>query len=204
MDGYRDEVSLNPRLRGFKSSQTLIAPEATAYEEAPEIPSPTRTSTSSDVEKQDERDANTGIEVGKGREPHIFTWNGPSDPQNPLNWSLRQKWSNLGIVSALTFITPLASAMFAPGIPVLLTEFGSKDDKLAGFVLSISALGFAVGPMILAPMSELYGRLYVYHVCNVGFFTFTVACAVASNLSMLTLFGFFQGCFGAAPISNGT
>ena len=152
---------------------------------------------------------------------NLVTWDGPDDTANPLNWSASVKFTNIGIVSALTFITPLASSMLAPGIPLIENEFHNHNLELASFVLSVYILGFAIGPMILAPMSELYGnfsqgpipsslcadiksgRLYIYHICNVGFLVFTVACAVSTNTGMLTVLRFFQGCFGAAPVTNG-
>ena len=59
--------------------------------------------------------------------------------------------------------------MFAPGVPQLMVEFGSTSSELASFCVSVYVLGFAAGPMIFAPLSELYGRQIVYHCCNVGF-----------------------------------
>lgn len=59
--------------------------------------------------------------------------------------------------------------MFAPGVPELMIEFKSDSSELASFCVSVYVLGFAAGPMIFAPLSELYGRLIVYHGCNVGF-----------------------------------
>ena len=53
-------------------------------------------------------------------------WNGPMDPANPLNWSTRKKSVNIAIISAMTFLTPVASSMFAPGIPEVLKEFDSQ------------------------------------------------------------------------------
>ncbi|KAI0424307.1 major facilitator superfamily domain-containing protein [Xylaria sp. FL1042] len=97
---------------------------------------------------------------------------------------------NVGLISCLTFITPLASSIFAPGVPHVMKEFSNNDDLLADFVVSVYVLGFAIGPMLLAPMSELFGRLWIYHATNVGFIVFSV-------------FRFFQGVFGAAPITNG-
>lgn len=52
-------------------------------------------------------------------------------------------------------------------------------------------------------MSELYGRSIVYHVSNVGFVAFLVACALAPDLNSLVVFRFFCGCFGASPLTNG-
>jgi MFS family permease len=53
----------------------------------------------------------------------------------------------VALVSAITFLTPLASSMFAPGVPKVMETFHSTDDMLAGFMVSVYVLGFAVGPM---------------------------------------------------------
>jgi MFS family permease len=59
--------------------------------------------------------------------------------------------------------------MFAPSIPELMEEVRNSSTLLAGFVVSVYVLGFAVGPFILAPASELLGRAIIYHICNIGF-----------------------------------
>ena len=53
-------------------------------------------------------------------------------------------------------------------------------------------------------MSEMYGRLPLYHSCNVMFVVFNIACAVSTNLNMLIVFRFLAGTFGAAPLTLGT
>ena len=93
--------------------------------------------------------------------------------------------------------------MFAPGVPEVLTEFKSDDQLLGSFVVSVYILGYAVGPLFIAPLSELYGRLVVYHTGNVLFITFTIACAVSSNLNMLIAFRFLEGCAGVVPLTIG-
>ncbi len=99
------------------------------------------------------------FEAGDGTDTiTLMTWDGSHDPANPTNWSTTSKFTNIGIVSALTFLTPLASSMFAPGIPLIESEFHNHNEELASFVLSVYVLGFAIGPMVLAPMSELYGK----------------------------------------------
>lgn len=57
--------------------------------------------------------------------------------------------------------------------------------------------------MIFAPLSELYGRVYVYHACNLCFIAFHVACALAPSLGLLIAFRFFAGFFGSCPTTNG-
>jgi MFS family permease len=49
-------------------------------------------------------------------------------------------------------------------------------------------------PLVIAPLSEMYGRLPLYHICNVLFIVFTVAAAVAANMSQFIVFRFFMGC----------
>lgn len=136
-------------------------------------------------------------------DPNTVDWDGPTDKENPLNFSVAKKVANVGLVSALTFLTPLASSMLAPGVPLIQNEFNSHNDLLADFVVSVYVLGFAVGPLLLAPLSELYGRAIIYHVCNVGFVVFNIACAVSTDMGMLIAFRFFAGCFGSAPVTNG-
>ena len=93
--------------------------------------------------------------------------------------------------------------MFAPGVPQVMAEFKSTNIQLASFVVSVYILGYAFGPFLVAPMSELYGRLPIYHACNIGFVIFTIACAVSSNLNMLIGFRFLEGIFGSAPLTLG-
>ncbi|KAI1271604.1 cycloheximide resistance protein [Xylaria sp. FL0933] len=136
-------------------------------------------------------------------DPNIVWWDGDDDPENPFNWTTWRKVLNCGCISFQTFISPLASSIFAPGVPLVLEEFHSTSPEIATFVVSVYLLGFAAGPVLLAPLSEIYGRLPVYHVCNVGFVAFSVACALAPSLPALIGFRFLAGLFGVAPVTNG-
>ncbi len=93
--------------------------------------------------------------------------------------------------------------MFAPAVPELMIEFGSTSTFKGTFVVSVYVLGQAIGPLLAAPMSELYGRQPAYLISNILFVVFTVACAVSSNLNMLIGFRFLAGCAGATPTTIG-
>ncbi|QDS72867.1 hypothetical protein FKW77_007382 [Venturia effusa] len=138
-------------------------------------------------------------------DPNIVDWEKPvdQDPANPLNWKDNKKWMNIAIVSLLTLITPLASSMFAPGVPQVLRDFHSTSQTLATFVVSVYLLGFAFGPLAVAPLCEIYGRLPVYFSCSALFVVFSIACAVSSSLNMLIGFRFLMGCVGVAPLTIG-
>jgi hypothetical protein len=80
-------------------------------------------------------------------EANVVWWDGEDDPENPMNWSSFRRWGAIAVVSGVTFLTPLGSAIFAPGIPQVMEEFHSTSELLTGFVVSVYVLGFAFGPL---------------------------------------------------------
>ncbi|KAF6823486.1 transporter C1529.01-like protein 10 [Colletotrichum musicola] len=127
----------------------------------------------------------------------------PPAPNTPYDWSTAKKVLHIGLISFFTFITPLASSMLAPGMPQLMKEFGSTSTTMASFVVSVFVLGFAFGPLVMAPASEMWGRLPVYWLSGAGFACFNAACARAGSLDELIAYRFMAGAFGSAPLSNG-
>ena len=61
---------------------------------------------------------------------------------NPRNWALWRKGVVVGIVSAITFFSPLASSMFAPGIPSVMDDFNTTNESLGTFCVSVYILVF--------------------------------------------------------------
>ena len=83
------------------------------------------------------------------------------------------------------------------------TEFGITNSLVAALTVSIYLLGFAVGPLLISPLSELYGRLVIYHVCNICYLGFTVGCALSTNTAGFLAFRFLCGCAASSPMSIG-
>jgi multidrug resistance protein len=109
---------------------------------------------------------------------------------------------------SLTCRRPFTSSVVAPAIPEIMKDFRSTDAYLSAFVLSIYVLGYAFGPLLISPLSEQYGRLPLYHLCNVLFTICTLACGRANSLGVLAVFRFFAGVggssvFALAPSSLG-
>jgi multidrug resistance protein len=94
--------------------------------------------------------------------------------------------------------------MFAPGVAEVMREFHSTNDMLASFVVSVFVLGYMVGPFVIAPLSEMYGRVPLYHACNILFLIFTIACAVAQSLPQLIVFRLLAGVAGVCPLTIGS
>jgi multidrug resistance protein len=94
--------------------------------------------------------------------------------------------------------------MFAPGVSDVMKEFNVTSSMEGSFVVSVFVLGYSVGPFFIAPLSEIYGRLALYHVCNILFLIFTIACAVAQTMPQLIVFRLFAGMAGVCPLTIGS
>jgi hypothetical protein len=112
----------------------------------------------------DERTLSGDAPADEPRDPNIVDWEGPEDPENPQNWTPKRKWGIIASLGAITLITPLASSFFAPGVPQVMRSFNETSNVMASFVVSVYILGFAIGPLVIAPMSELYGRNLLYNI----------------------------------------
>lgn len=93
--------------------------------------------------------------------------------------------------------------MFAPGAAQLMAEFHSTSSVLGTLSVTIYLLGFVTGPLLIAPLSEIYGRLPIYHACNIIFLAFIIGGALSTDLATFLVFRFITGCAGSAPLTIG-
>ncbi|KAG1850213.1 major facilitator superfamily domain-containing protein [Suillus subalutaceus] len=125
------------------------------------------------------------------------------DPVNPRNWPPAKKWTTTAIVALYTFVSPLASSIMAPGLPDVATKFNITNPTIAALTLSIFLLSFAIGPLFAAPLSEVYGRLWVLHLANLLLLAFNLGCALSPNTASFLIFRFLAGFVGSAPVTCG-
>ena len=130
----------------------------------------------------------------------IVGWEDQDDPAMPLNFPRYKKWLIVGLLSAITFVTPFASSILAPGIESLSKEFENENSTIGSMTVSIYLLGYCVGPLFLAPLSEMYGRRPVIAGANVFFCVWQMACALAPNIESFIVFRFFCGVGGAGSL----
>jgi hypothetical protein len=85
-------------------------------------PTPAASRTSSDETRQSPEDVEkNGVETVDGEgDSNIVWWDGDNDPANPMNWSTAKKWTNVGIVSAITFIVFVTISFDLPFAPRFL------------------------------------------------------------------------------------
>ncbi|EON66201.1 hypothetical protein W97_05594 [Coniosporium apollinis CBS 100218] len=178
-------------------------------------------------EKQDDQDAENAVDEGGDRisrdrdveaaaaqlekqttarsqkDPDLVTWDGPDDPANPKNWSTKQKWAATVIVSSFTFISPVSSSMVAPALTTIAQDLGITQEVEAALVLSIFVLAYAIGPLFLGPLSEIYGRVPVLQLANLFFLCWNLGCGFAQTKGQMLAFRFLSGLGGSAPLAIG-
>jgi MFS family permease len=93
--------------------------------------------------------------------------------------------------------------MFAPGAQDLVKEFGITNTIVASLTVTIYLLGFCLGPLVLSSLSETYGRLVVYHICNLVYLGFTVGCALSTDTGMFLAFRLLCGIAASSPMAIG-
>lgn len=144
--------------------------------------------------------------AGKKREPPYLDGNGHvnfemDDPDNPRNWSARRRWM-------ITFIATLlaTNANFASSAPsganVSLAEHFGVSELAAGLVMTMFLLGFCAGPLFVAPLSEFYGRQYIFYGTFFGYVIFTFLCTWAPNFGAMLVGRFITGSLVSSGLSN--
>lgn len=105
------------------------------------------------------------------------------------------------IVSLYTFISPVSSTMVAPALKSVSREFNIQSEVVSQLVLTIFILAYAVGPLLLGPLSEQYGRAMVLQGANLFYLAFNIGCGFSKNTGQLIAFRFLSGLGGSVPLA---
>ena len=97
----------------------------------------------------------------------------------------------------------MASSIVAPALSTISREFNITNPFETQMTLSIFILGYAVGPLLLAPLSEEYGRRPVLQASNFFFLAFNIGCGFAQSSGQLIAFRLLAGIGGSAPLAVG-
>ena len=113
------------------------------------------------------------------------------DPEDPRNWPLWYKGVVIGVVSFSTWTIVLYSTSYTSSMPGMMKEFHITSEPVATLGVTTYLIGLACGSLVLAPLSEMYGRRIVY-TCSLGFYSLMVLpCALATSLSEVLVVRFF-------------
>ena len=94
----------------------------------------------------------------------------------------------------------MGSSIFSAATSGIVETFGVVQE-VATLGTSLFVLGYAFGPILWAPMSELYGRRLPLTIGAFGFSIFSIAVATAKDFQTVMLGRFFGGLFGSCPLA---
>ncbi|RAH49927.1 MFS transporter [Aspergillus brunneoviolaceus CBS 621.78] len=136
----------------------------------------------------------------KQRDPNLVEWDGPNDPENPHNMNYWRKWVITMSMAFMTMWITFASSVFSTATIVTAEEFHvSTEVMILG--TSLVVFGFAVGPLMWSPLSELYGRRIPLFSGYLMFAIFQIPVAVAKNVETILVCRFIIGMFGCSPLA---
>ncbi|GAA5922081.1 MFS transporter [Sporobolomyces koalae] len=125
---------------------------------------------------------------------------GPDDPLSPLNMPLLKRWMCVAIVSSCGFCVTSCSSMIAFTYPQVEKEFNASPEVVT-LGLSLFVLSMGLFPLLVAPLSQWYGRAPIYFVGFFCFLAFQGGVAASQNIETLLICRFFAGAGGAAFLS---
>ncbi|KAG7195299.1 uncharacterized protein KQ657_003825 [Scheffersomyces spartinae] len=136
-------------------------------------------------------------------DPELINWNETDDPQNPRNWSSNSKAFMLALVSLYALVAPMSSSILSPAMSNINQEFGIDSQVLSSMVVSIQILAWALGPLLIAPLSEhdIFGRKLVLDVCCWMSLVFNIGCGFSQTTVQMMVCRFIGGLFGCVPLN---
>ncbi|KAF4906426.1 putative MFS-type transporter [Colletotrichum fructicola] len=100
-----------------------------------------------------------------------------------------------------TFNGNLGSSMPSGALNAISAEFGVTNRVHLILLNSLFMVGYVIGPLVFAPLSEYIGRRPVLIGTFLGYLIFMLACSGAPNYAALLVFRLLCGINAAAPTS---
>ena len=128
----------------------------------------------------------------------LVDWYTTDDPANPQNWSKARKWTLIMMIALYSCAVYGSSSMYAPAQEGVMHDF-HVGHVPAALGLAIFVVGYGLGPLLWAPLSEIpaIGRNWVYAPTYFLFVILSIPTAVVDNYAGLLVLRFLTGFFGS-------
>lgn len=146
--------------------------------------------------------------IGSGPSCVLVTYDGPTDPDNPKNWPPTTKIAVSAQVAFLTLTCVMSSSLYSPSVAQLQADFHISHTQ-AELPLALYVIGFAVGPMVLAPMSEnpSIGRAPIYILSHFAYIVLQIPQswgAATRSFPALAVLRFLTGVLASPVLAVGS
>lgn len=131
----------------------------------------------------------------------LVDFDGLDDPYRPLNWTTHKKITTTLLYGLVTMSATWASSAYSAGTSQIAEQF-QVGTEVATLGTTVFLLGFGLGPLLWAPLSEVYGRRIAVLTPMFVAICFSFATATAKDLQTIMITRFFGAFFAAAPVTN--
>ncbi|KAK4133146.1 MFS general substrate transporter [Trichocladium antarcticum] len=133
-------------------------------------------------------------------EETVVSWD-DHDAGNPCNWSGRKKAAVLLTTMMLIVNSTMGSALPSNALPFIASEWQVASPQQRVLPISIYLVGYVMGPIFWAPLSEQFGRK-TPTLCAFTLFTLsTLGSALAPTWASFLVFRLAAGVFASAPLA---
>ncbi|KAF2971794.1 hypothetical protein GQX73_g1780 [Xylaria multiplex] len=160
------------------------------------------TDTEDDAASDGQKHQPLGLEFLEVEDNVPISYDDPRDTRNPRNWSLASRIFHTVVPGLLAFEITFSTSVTVPATTLIMKEFDvSRTQSL--LPLTLYTFGLAVGPLFVAPFSEVFGRKWVYVVTSTFLLAFIGGASAANTFSALLACRFLAGALGSAGIAIG-
>lgn len=133
-------------------------------------------------------------------DPNLVRWDG-DDQEDAKKMSIVRKWAITILLSSSALQTTALNTTWNGPSEQIIEKFNSSHEVS---VLGVSLFVFccALGPILIAPLSELYGRRPLYLVSLVLYIVFQLPTAFGQNMATLIVGRALAGLMGSVSLSN--
>lgn len=124
-----------------------------------------------------------------------------NDPDNPHNWSPAWKWWYTFVYALAVISAAYGSSSLAGGLNLINEKYGVSEE-VSTLTVSLMVMGFLVGPLLWAPMSEQIGRRPVYFISFFLYTVFNVPVALSPTIGGVLVCRFLLGVFASSALTN--
>jgi multidrug resistance protein len=114
---------------------------------------------------------------------------------------MKKKVITTAMYGFTTMTATWASSVFSPGTKQVADEF-HVSTEVATLGTTLFLFGFGVGPLLWAPLSEVYGRKNAVLPPMFIAAMFAFGTAAAKDIQTIMITRFFAGFFASAPVTN--
>lgn len=120
---------------------------------------------------------------------------------HPFAWSIRRKWVYTFLVGLTMFNASFASTAVNGAGTRIVKQCGLSQEEMV-FITGSFIGGCVAGPVIWAPLSEIYGRRPVCLASTMLYSVMNIGCALAPSKGVLFASRFLAGAFASSAFSN--